>query len=252
MRVISAVMDKPTERYLADGRMLSYSIDVDDLVQKEQALAEAALARYTELYDFSPLAYFTLDPIGKILQTNLAGAKLLGLERMRLTEGRLGAFLAPIIASGYRGPLSLEVFNDGFRAAPTRLTAIDGLRSLRYLEEVTARTLRVQGASAVADSLFSPPPAADYHGVEFLEFAVDDDSGARLGKLLQRMHPAKVAGLLEAKGEENAKELQCIKTTLLASMQGYAPMTAIEFGRKVLFSTERPTFSELEAHVKKK
>ena len=56
----------------------------------------------------------------------------------------------------------------------------------------------------------------------------------------------------EAKGEENAKELQCIKTTLLASMQGYAPMTAIEFGRKVLFSTERPTFNELEAHVKKK
>ena len=61
-----------------------------------------------------------------------------------------------------------------------------------------------------------------------------------------------LARLLEAKGEENAKELQCIKTTLLASMQGYAPMTAIEFGRKVLFSTERPTFNELEAHVKKK
>ena len=39
------------------------------------------------------------------------------------------------------------------------------------------------------------------------------------------------------------KELQCIKTTLLASMQGYAPQVAIEFGRKVLFSTERPTFS---------
>ena len=32
----------------------------------------------------------------------------------------------------------------------------------------------------------------------------------------------------------------------------YAPMTAIEFGRKVLFSTERPAFNELEAHVKKK
>jgi chemotaxis protein MotA len=30
-------------------------------------------------------------------------------------------------------------------------------------------------------------------------------------------------------------------------MQGYAPQVAIEFGRKVLFSTERPTFAELEA-----
>jgi hypothetical protein len=38
--------------------------------------------------------------------------------------------------------------------------------------------------------------------------------------------------------------------TLLASMQGYAPQVAVEFGRKVLFSTERPTFAELESHVK--
>ena len=41
-------------------------------------------------------------------------------------------------------------------------------------------------------------------------------------------------------------------TTLLASMQGYNPSTAIEFGRKVLYSTERPSFTELEAYVKRK
>jgi chemotaxis protein MotA len=57
---------------------------------------------------------------------------------------------------------------------------------------------------------------------------------------------------MEQKMEESSKELLCIKTTLLASMQGYAPTTAIEFGRKVLFSTERPTFAELEGHVKGK
>jgi hypothetical protein len=61
-----------------------------------------------------------------------------------------------------------------------------------------------------------------------------------------------LAGLLEQKIDEDGKELQCIKTTLLASMQGYAPQVAIEFGRKVLYSTERPTFSELEGHVKGK
>ena len=59
-------------------------------------------------------------------------------------------------------------------------------------------------------------------------------------------------GELEQKTEDAAKELQCIKTTLLASMQGYNPSTAIEFGRKVLFSTERPSFTELEAHVRGK
>jgi chemotaxis protein MotA len=59
-----------------------------------------------------------------------------------------------------------------------------------------------------------------------------------------------LAGVMEQKMEEGSKELLCIKTTLLASMQGYAPTTAIEFGRKVLFSTERPGFLELEEHLK--
>jgi len=76
--------------------------------------------------------------------------------------------------------------------------------------------------------------------------------GTFLGIFLAYGFAEPLAGLLEQKLDEGGKELQCIKTTLLASMQGYAPMTAIEFGRKVLYSTERPTFSELEAHVKKK
>ena len=76
--------------------------------------------------------------------------------------------------------------------------------------------------------------------------------GTFLGILLAYGFAEPLASLLEQKIDEDGKELQCIKTTLLASMQGYAPQTAIEFGRKVLYSTERPTFSELEGHVKKK
>jgi chemotaxis protein MotA len=76
--------------------------------------------------------------------------------------------------------------------------------------------------------------------------------GTFLGILLAYAFAEPLAGLLEQKVEEGSKEFQCIKTTLLASMQGYNPSTAIEFGRKVLYSTERPTFGELEAHVKKK
>ena len=76
--------------------------------------------------------------------------------------------------------------------------------------------------------------------------------GTFLGILMAYAFAEPLAGLLEQKVEESGKELQCIKTTLLASMQGYNPSTAIEFGRKVLYSTERPTFVELEAFVKKK
>jgi chemotaxis protein MotA len=76
--------------------------------------------------------------------------------------------------------------------------------------------------------------------------------GTFLGILLSYGIFEPLAGLLEQKVDESGKELQCIKTTLLASMQGYAPQVAIEFGRKVLYSTERPTFAELEGHVKGK
>ena len=76
--------------------------------------------------------------------------------------------------------------------------------------------------------------------------------GTFLGILLAYAFAEPLAGLLEQKVDEQGKELQCIKTTLLASMQGYAPQVAVEFGRKVLYSTERPTFAELESHVKGK
>ena len=76
--------------------------------------------------------------------------------------------------------------------------------------------------------------------------------GTFLGILLAYAFAEPLAGLLEQKVDEAGKELQCIKTTLLASMQGYAPQVAIEFGRKVLYSGDRPSFVELESHVKGK
>jgi chemotaxis protein MotA len=76
--------------------------------------------------------------------------------------------------------------------------------------------------------------------------------GTFLGILLAYAVVEPLGGRLEQKNDESSKELQCIKTTLLASMQGYAPQVAVEFGRKVLFSTERPSFTELESHVKGK
>lgn len=74
--------------------------------------------------------------------------------------------------------------------------------------------------------------------------------GTFLGILVSYGFVAPIAGQLEQKVEEGSKIYQCMKVVLLASMNGYAPQVAIEFGRKVLFSTERPSFSELEEEVK--
>jgi chemotaxis protein MotA len=74
--------------------------------------------------------------------------------------------------------------------------------------------------------------------------------GTFLGILLAYGFVGPLSGLLEQKLHESTKLYQCVKVTLLASINGYAPAIAVEFGRKVLFSTERPTFTELEEHVK--
>jgi chemotaxis protein MotA len=75
--------------------------------------------------------------------------------------------------------------------------------------------------------------------------------GTFLGILLAYGFVGPLATLLEQKLEESTKMLHCVKVTLLASLNGYAPALAVEFGRKVLYSTERPTFAELEDHIKK-
>lgn len=75
-------------------------------------------------------------------------------------------------------------------------------------------------------------------------------TGTFIGILLAYGFVSPLATLLEQKLHESTKMFQCVKVTLLASINGYAPAIAVEFGRKVLFSTERPSFSELEEHVR--
>src|SRR5688572_8527805 len=76
--------------------------------------------------------------------------------------------------------------------------------------------------------------------------------GTFLGILLAYGFVGPLASQLEQKLDESSKMLECIKVTLLASLNGYSPALAVEFGRKVLYSTERPSFLELEKHVKQK
>jgi chemotaxis protein MotA len=74
--------------------------------------------------------------------------------------------------------------------------------------------------------------------------------GTFLGILVSYGFLSPVANQLEQKAEEGGKIYQCIKAVLLASMNGYAPQVAVEFGRKVLYSTDRPGFLELEEDLK--
>ena len=63
-------------------------------LRQAHAQVETLLAQYTDLYDFAPTGYLTLDLEGAIRQVNLTGARLLGVERSRLVNRRFGLFVA--------------------------------------------------------------------------------------------------------------------------------------------------------------
>jgi 4-hydroxyphenylpyruvate dioxygenase len=86
-------------------------------------------------------------------------------------------FTAALQATGYQGDLSLEIFNDQFRAGSPRSVAIDGRRSVAYLmDQLHERTGRLGAGASVM------PPRSKCLGVEFIEFAVDDRTGDELGR----------------------------------------------------------------------
>ncbi|WP_444677495.1 flagellar motor stator protein MotA [Halomonas sp. E19] len=74
--------------------------------------------------------------------------------------------------------------------------------------------------------------------------------GTFLGILLGYGFINPVASSIERQIKEAEKMLQCIRITLLASLHGYAPQLAVEFGRKALHTAERPGFTELEEYVR--
>jgi signal transduction histidine kinase len=62
------------------------------LIAMEQK--EIATEKYIELYDFLPSAYFNLTKEGNVIAVNLSGSQLLGKERVKLIDSRLGFFIS--------------------------------------------------------------------------------------------------------------------------------------------------------------
>jgi chemotaxis protein MotA len=103
----------------------------------------------------------------------------------------------------------------------------------------------VLGIVITMASIGGPPEEIGHHVAAALV-------GTFLGILLAYGFVGPMATMLEHLAHEEAKFFECIKVCLIATLNGYAPQIAVEFGRKTLFSAERPSFIELEAHIKKK
>jgi 4-hydroxyphenylpyruvate dioxygenase len=147
-------------------------------------------------------------PGDKIFFMQLADAPLLVMDVLQWArhyrnfpgQGQfdLENFFELVLLAGYTGPMSLEVFNDLFREAPIRRTAVDAMRSLLYLEgqvrnRMEAAAIRggenADARARVIDriELYDPPTAPSLSGIAFLEFAVDEASGRRLGALIEHL-----------------------------------------------------------------
>jgi chemotaxis protein MotA len=76
--------------------------------------------------------------------------------------------------------------------------------------------------------------------------------GTFLGILVAYGFVGPIATAMEHRVEEEGKAFEVVKMALVASVRGYAPPVAVEFARKLLFTDVRPTFADLEAHLKGK
>ena len=127
----------------ADTQRLVHELQVHqiELEMQQEALQEAkdemeaGLEKYSDLYDFAPVGYVTLDRYGTIREANLASASLLGIERSRLIKRRFGvhvspatltvftAFLTRVFASKAKDLCEVTLLNDGQPPVEVRLEA---------------------------------------------------------------------------------------------------------------------------------
>ena len=90
-------------RVVAETARLVHELEVHQIelemqneeLRRTRVEIEAALERYTELYDFAPVGYFSVDRQGLIQEVNLAGAAMLGMARSRILQRRLRGFVSP-------------------------------------------------------------------------------------------------------------------------------------------------------------
>jgi 4-hydroxyphenylpyruvate dioxygenase len=174
---------------LAWGRFVNDHRDAWEIVRRtDQANVGLILDSFHTLARGIDSNTIRAIPKDKIFLVQLADAPKLQVDLLSWSrhfrsmpgQGELPVadFMAAVIATGYDGFRSLEIFNDQFRAGSARSVAIDGMRSLIFLDDEVRRR---EPASAGRARLL--PARSPCGGVEFVEFAVDEESGAALSAI---------------------------------------------------------------------
>ncbi len=104
---------------------------------------EASRDRYVNLYEFSPVGYFTLTAAGQISRVNLTGTTLLGVERNKLLQQRFAHLISPEDRERWRGFFISVMNHDEKSGIELALQRSDGSMLHAHLD-----CLRVESADA--------------------------------------------------------------------------------------------------------
>lgn len=110
----------------------------NEALQRAQEIITQARDRYADLYDFAPVGYFTLDRKGKIVEVNLAGAQLLGVERDLLVNQSSFRWVAPESREVCRTHYRKVFANQGPQTCEVKLRRRGGPPFYAALETVAA------------------------------------------------------------------------------------------------------------------
>lgn len=153
-------------------------------------------------------------------------------------------FMKFLAQAGYHGPVSLEIFNDSFRKAEVSRTAVDGRRSLRWLEDQTYRARRADGETDPAGTMqLSPlPEVADPAGLDFVEI-----STGRLGETIKLLHQLgfRLGGYHRSKPEYQVWGQGTVRIVIRDQGATGAPAAIKGMG----FQTDDPAAAETRAHL---
>ncbi len=124
---LAAATTEPGARALVHElqvRQIELEMQNEEL-HRARAEAEEALEKYADLFDFAPVGYFLWDRQGQILELNLAGAALLGLERGAASRKRFGQFVAPECRGAFADFLKRVLATDARQTCEVTLLAGD-------------------------------------------------------------------------------------------------------------------------------
>ena len=222
---------------LAWGRHINDYRDAWEVVRRaDHPAVGLVLDSFHVLARGTDLAALAAIPRDRIFLVQVADAPSLDMDYLSWSrhyrcfpgQGELpiGAFMRALQATGFDGLMSLEIFNDSFRAGSARSVAVDGQRSLLLMLDELRRS-----TGAAVSGMPDMPPRARCRGIDFIEFAMDESAAAKFEAVLAALGFAR-AGVHRSKAVTRWRQ-GAINLVVNCEKEGFAHSFNITHGSAV-------------------